>query len=79
MKRVCIRVDGAWQKEGLLGAFVWMAENLQVAEHMQGSRKQVILRANVAEATACLEAIRWCHAQGITKATILTDSLLLTY
>ncbi|KAG5557873.1 hypothetical protein RHGRI_007941 [Rhododendron griersonianum] len=52
VKRVCIRVDGAWQKEGLLGAFVWVAENLQAAERMQGSGKQVMLRANVAEATA---------------------------
>lgn len=37
----------------------------------------MMLSANVAEATACLKAIRWCHAHGIANATILTDSLLI--
>ncbi|KAI8558664.1 hypothetical protein RHMOL_Rhmol04G0114300 [Rhododendron molle] len=52
-------------------------EDMLQFDHYKGSGKHSMPSANIAEATTSLEAVRWCYAQGIANATILTGSLLL--
>ncbi|KAF7150252.1 hypothetical protein RHSIM_Rhsim02G0056300 [Rhododendron simsii] len=57
--RVYVRIDGAWQKEGLHGAFAWVAENSQADKLMQGSGKHSMPSANFAEATLFADVMLW--------------------
>ncbi|KAI8032640.1 hypothetical protein LOK49_LG01G01879 [Camellia lanceoleosa] len=66
-------IDGAWHKPSCAAGAAWVRVDSKGIQLAQKQLSFFTHSAVVAEAQACLEALRWCLQSNIKAITILTD------
>ncbi|GMP25173.1 hypothetical protein CsSME_00002164 [Camellia sinensis var. sinensis] len=72
-----ILIDGAWHKPSCAAGAAWVGVDSKGIQLAQKQLSFFTHSAVVAEAQACLEALKWCLQSHIKAITILTDCYAL--